>query len=143
MERLELSGITVFDDSYNSNPDSARAAVRVLAGVHGYARRVLVLGDMLELGDLAAELHHELGREAAHAGIDRIVLVGELAKAAAAGAREGGLGSEAVVHVGSTEAAKVVVEETVQEGDVVLVKGSRQMRLERVVEHLVERRGHA
>ena len=143
MERIDLPGLTVFDDSYNSNPDSMRAAVRVLAGLHGFDRRVLVLGDMLELGELAAELHHEIGREAASAGIDRMILVGELAKAAAAGALEGGLSARSVLHVETTEEAAFVVEETVREGDVVLVKGSRRMQLERVVQHLVEHMGPA
>ena len=136
MECVELDGLTVFDDSYNSNPDSLRAAVRVLAGLYGHERRVLVLGDMLELGELAAELHHGVGRDAARAGIDRLILVGELAKAAAAGALEGGLHADSVIHLSSTEEAIAAVDDLVQDGDVVLVKGSRRMRLERLVEHL-------
>jgi UDP-N-acetylmuramoyl-tripeptide--D-alanyl-D-alanine ligase len=140
MERIELPGITVFDDSYNSNPESLRAAVRVLSGLHGFKRRVLVLGDMLELGELAAELHHEVGREAAKAGIDRILLVGELARAAAAGALEGGLTAEAVLHVSSTDEARRVIGGLVTDGDVVLIKGSRRMRLEAVVNTLIEQR---
>ena len=141
MERIELPGLTVFDDSYNSNPESLRAAVRVLSGLHGFKRRILVLGDMLELGDLAAELHHKLGHEAAAAGIDRILLVGELARAAAAGALEGGLAAASVLHVSSTEEARRVIHDVVQEGDVVLVKGSRRMRLEEVVHSLIDQRG--
>ncbi len=141
MERFELEGLTVFDDSYNANPDSLRAAVRVLAGLHGFDRRILVLGDMLELGELAAELHHELGREAAAAGIDRLVLVGELSKAAAAGALEGGLPREAVAHVDTAEEAARVVGQIARERDVVLVKGSRRMRLEEVVRSLCASRG--
>jgi len=141
MERFDFGGLTVFDDSYNANPESMRAAVRVLSGLHGHRRRILVLGDMLELGELAAELHHELGREAAAAGIDRIVLVGELSKAAAAGALEGGLQSEAVVHVDDAAEAAGVLDATAREGDVILVKGSRRMRLEEVVRALCERRG--
>lgn len=141
MERIELNGLTVFDDSYNSNPESLRAAVRVLSGLHGFERRVLVLGDMLELGDLAAELHHKLGQEAALAGIDRILLVGELARAAAAGALEGGLAPDAVLHVSSTAEARAMIDDVVQDGDVVLVKGSRRMRLEDVVHALIDQRG--
>jgi len=136
MERIDLDGLTVFDDSYNSNPDSLRAAVRVLAGLHGFERRVLVLGDMLELGELAAELHHGVGRDAAREGIDLLVLVGELAKAAAAGALEGGLPGEAVVHLPTTEDAIDAIDGLVRDGDGVLVKGSRLMRLERVVDRL-------
>ena len=138
MERIELPGLTVFDDSYNANPESLRAAVRVLSGLHGFERRVLVIGDMLELGELAAELHHEIGREAAAAGIDRLVLVGELARAAAAGALEGGLPREHVFHVETTSDASKLVRELVEVGDVVLVKGSRLMQLEQVVRALVE-----
>ena len=129
MERRELAGITLFDDSWNSNPDSARAAVRVLSGLHGFGRRVLVLGDMLELGEFAAEMHHRIGMEAAQAGVDLIVPVGELGRAAAAGALEAGLAPAAVVHLATTEEALERVPELLREGDVVLVKGSRGLSL--------------
>jgi UDP-N-acetylmuramoyl-tripeptide--D-alanyl-D-alanine ligase len=143
MERIELGGITLFDDCYNANPQSLRAAVRVLAGLHGYRRRVLVMGDMLELGERSAELHRELGREAAHSGVDAILLVGTYVEAAASGAREGGLGAESLVHFRSTEEAALGAAELVRVGDVVLVKGSRGMALERVVGALKERFGPA
>src|SRR6185436_3436734 len=61
LERIQAGRLTIIDDSYNANPESARASVRVLAGLHGHARRVLVLGDMLELGDRAEDLHREVG----------------------------------------------------------------------------------
>ncbi|MBM3977682.1 MAG: UDP-N-acetylmuramoyl-tripeptide--D-alanyl-D-alanine ligase, partial [Planctomycetes bacterium] len=91
LERHELAGITLIDDAYNANPESMRAAVRVLEGLHGYRRRVFVLGDMLELGPSSAELHHALGAEIASRSVDLLVLVGELARAAGAGALEAGL----------------------------------------------------
>ena len=140
LERIQLDGMTLIDDSYNANPESARASVRVLSGLHGHARRVLVLGDMLELGPLAAELHHEIGREAAKSGIDLVVLVGELTRATAAGAIEAGLDENRVVHVGTTEEAIDRIDRLVRPGDVVLVKGSRRTGLERVVAHLSQRR---
>jgi UDP-N-acetylmuramoyl-tripeptide--D-alanyl-D-alanine ligase len=96
---------------------------------------------MLELGELAAEMHYEIGREAAAAGIDRLVLVGELTRATAAGALEGGLAVAAVTHVETAEAAVALMQETLMEGDVVLVKGSRRMRLEVIVQELAERWG--
>ena len=139
MERIDLPGLTLFDDCYNANPQSLRAAVRVLAGLHGFGRRVLVMGDMLELGELSAELHHEIGREAARAGVDALVLVGTYVKAAASGALEGGLSADAVAHFATTEEAARAATELVREGDVVLVKGSRGMALERVVEALRSR----
>ena len=139
LETFELEGLRLVDDSYNANPESARAAVRVLAGMHGHARRVLVLGDMLELGEYAAELHHEVGRTAAAAGIDRLVLVGELCRAAAAGALEAGLDPAAVAHFETRDEAEAALDGLVAAGDVVLVKGSRGMALERLVSALRER----
>ena len=143
LERVDLGGVLLFDDSYNANPDSARAAVRLLAGTHGHRRRVLVLGDMLELGDFAAEMHHELGAFAARAGVDRLILVGELTKATAAGALEAGLAEEALLHLGDTDEAEARIGGLVTDGDVVLVKGSRGMALERVVRALKRQRGGA
>jgi UDP-N-acetylmuramoyl-tripeptide--D-alanyl-D-alanine ligase len=143
MERVELGGVTLFDDCYNSNPQSLRAAVRVLAGLHGYRRRVLVMGDMLELGERSAELHRELGREAAHAGVDSILLVGSEVGAAASGAREGGLAAGSLVRFASAEEAARGAATLVRDGDVVLVKGSRGMALEQVVRALEQRFGPA
>jgi UDP-N-acetylmuramoyl-tripeptide--D-alanyl-D-alanine ligase len=139
MERIELArGLTLFDDSYNANPDSARAAVRVLSGLHGAERRVLVLGDMLELGANAPELHHGIGCDAARAGIDLLLLVGELTRATAAGALECGLAPESVVHLGGIEQALARAPGLLGAGDVVLVKGSRRVGLDRLVATLVE-----
>lgn len=138
MERIEIGGLTLFDDSYNANPESARASVRVLAGLHGHARRVLVLGDMLELGDYAAELHHEIGVLAAEAGVDSLLLLGELTQATAAGAVEGGLPLERVLHFPEVEGGLDVIPGLLRDGDVVLVKGSRSTGLDRLVNRLLE-----
>ncbi|MEO0650614.1 MAG: UDP-N-acetylmuramoyl-tripeptide--D-alanyl-D-alanine ligase [Planctomycetota bacterium] len=141
MERHQFDDVTVFDDTYNANPSSVAMAVRVLEGLSGYRRRVLVLGDMHELGEFEKELHHQVGMEAARAGLEMVVAVGELAKATAAGALEGGLPGEAVIHLERAEQAVEAVPEWVRPGDVVLVKASRAMRLERVVEALIARYG--
>jgi len=135
MERRDLAGLTLFDDCYNANPQSARAAARCLAGMHGHRRRVLVLGDMLELGERSAELHHELGLELGRGReeLDALVLVGTLVKATAAGALEAGFRPEALTHLASTEEAAREIAGLVGPGDVVLVKASRGMALERVV----------
>jgi len=138
LERIEVRGMTLFDDSYNANPESARASVRVLAGQHGHARRVLVLGEMLELGEFGAELHHEIGVHAAEAGVDMLLLVGELTRATAAGALEGGLPADRVVHFDDLHDALEVVPTLLRDGDVALVKGSRATGLDRLVERLVE-----
>jgi UDP-N-acetylmuramyl pentapeptide synthase len=141
MERRELGELTLFDDTYNSNPESARAAVRVLAGLRAEGRRVLVLGDMLELGDSAPEEHHAIGRAVAESGIELLVLVGELVRATAAGALEGGMPAERVVHLGSPVQALASISELVGQGDVCLIKASRALGLERLVERLALRYG--
>jgi UDP-N-acetylmuramoyl-tripeptide--D-alanyl-D-alanine ligase len=137
LEKIQAGPLTVIDDSYNANPESARASVRVLSGLHGHKRRVLVLGDMLELGELAPELHYRIGAEAAQSGIDLLVLVGELTRASAAGALEAGFDENRVVHVESTDEAILRMSTLLAEGDVVLVKGSRRTGLDRLVNHLV------
>jgi UDP-N-acetylmuramoyl-tripeptide--D-alanyl-D-alanine ligase len=138
MERIDLGDLVLMDDSYNANPESAEASVRVLAGLHGHKRRVLVLGDMLELGPSAAEHHHRMGMLAAAAGIDLLVLVGELVRATAAGALEGGLAVGSIVHAGSAEEAADRMPGLLAPGDVVLVKGSRRIGLEKVVARITE-----
>lgn len=135
LERIQVGRLTVIDDSYNANPESARASVRVLAGLHGHPRRVLVLGDMLELGERSAELHREVGIEAALAGISMLVAVGDLAASAAQGAVDGGLAS--VVHLETADDAVRRLPALVRAGDVVLVKGSHNAGLDRVVQALV------
>ncbi len=136
LERKVIGGLTVLDDSYNSNPESARASVRVLAGIHGHARRVLVLGDMLELGERAGELHHEVGRHAAHGAPDALFLVGELSRATAAGALEAGYDPARIHHHEDLESALARIPGMLSDGDVVLVKGSRATRLELLVAEL-------
>ena len=134
LERIEAGRLTILDDSYNANPESARASVRVLSGFHGRGRRVLVLGEMLELGDRSPELHREIGLEAARAGLSMLVAVGDLAASAAQGAVDGGLAS--VVRFESVDDAVAKLPTLVRAGDVVLVKGSRRSGLDRVVQAL-------
>jgi UDP-N-acetylmuramoyl-tripeptide--D-alanyl-D-alanine ligase len=138
MEQHELDGFTLIDDSYNANPESARASVRVLRGMHGFRRRVLVLGDMLELGELSPELHKSVGEYAAEGGIDVLLLVGELTAATAAGALEAGFPADQLFHVASTEEAIARAAGIFGAGDVVLVKGSRRTGLDRLVTQLVQ-----
>ncbi len=138
MEKHVIGDLTVFDDSYNANPDSARAAVRVLSGLHGHARRVFVLGDMLELGEHAPELHHQLGGEVARSAIDLFVLVGELAECAAAGALSSGMPHNRVRHFATVESAERELPKLLKSGDVALIKGSRRMSLERLTRRLEE-----
>jgi UDP-N-acetylmuramoyl-tripeptide--D-alanyl-D-alanine ligase len=137
MVRPGRQGSVVIDDSYNSSPAAAEAALRVLLSEPGRTR-IAVLGDMLELGDHAAAAHREVGRAAAQ--VDRLVALGEYGVEVLAGARMGGMAPERMQLVDSSEAAVRAVGPYL-EGAVVLVKASRGMALERVVEQLLEESG--
>ena len=119
------SGATVIDDTYNANPDSLRAAIAVL--VRSPAPRWLVLGDMGEVGDQGVAFHSEVGDYARAAGIERLFSVGKLARHAAAAF---GPGAE---HFAEVDALTDAVRAALAPGMTVLVKGSRFMRMERVV----------
>ncbi len=121
-------GGQLIDDTYNANPASMRAAISVLAQLGG--KRVLVLGDMGELGADATALHAEIGREARLAGIDRLYALGPLSKSAAA---EFGSGSH---HFDRIEDLQQRLEQELNASTAVLVKGSRFMKMERVVKYL-------
>ena len=126
-------------DCYNANPASTRAAVRLLAQGAAKGRRIAVLGDMLELGPTTADLHAEVGAFVAAEGIDLLIASGDLARNLARGARAAGM--RAVQEAADAPAAAKALLATVRPGDVVLVKGSRGMRLERVVQALRDRKG--
>jgi len=131
-------GVRIIVDCYNANPASTRAAVRLLAESKTAGRRIAVLGDMLELGPTTAQLHAEVGAYVAEQGIDTLIASGPLARNLAQGAR--GAGMAAVQEAADAPAAATQLLATVRPGDVVLVKGSRGMRLERVVQALRDRR---
>ena len=126
-------GITILNDTYNANPQSMRAAVDVLANYSG-AYRIAVLGDMLELGDLGPVLHESVGQFVGSSGIDCLITVGELGKYIAQGAQTAGLGE--VYARPNREEAKVVLEQVLQPGAVVLCKASRGMKFEELVEFI-------
>jgi UDP-N-acetylmuramoyl-tripeptide--D-alanyl-D-alanine ligase len=120
-ERRRLgNGVTVIDDSYNSNPPALSSAVASIAGARGFTRRIVVAGEMLELGVSSAELHRQCGREIARLGIDLIIGVGGAARElVAAAAAEG---AAAIFHETAEEAGAWLAGEA-QSGDLILVKG--------------------
>ena len=127
-KKAATCGAVVLDDTYNANPDSAIAALEVLARAPG--RKFLVLGDMGEVGANGAAFHAEIGRYARAAGIDRLFLLGELCAHAAAAFGEG------AAHYRGIDALLVALETCLNASVTVLVKGSRFMRMERVVQAL-------
>jgi len=132
-QRIELpGGVVLIDDCYNANPMSMRAAIDDLAET-ATARRVAVLGDMLELGPGAGRLHREIGEHAGARGVELLVAVGPLA----AEMRDGFAGEAHCVP--DAEAAVELLQALLRDGDTVLVKGSRAVGLERVAEGLSAR----
>ena len=120
-------GAQLIDDSYNANPASLRAALRVLTQATG--KKILVLGDMGELGAEAAELHGQLGAEARELGIDELLALGELTRHTV---REFGAGAQ---HFTSMEDLLAALDKKLHANTTLLIKGSRFMRMERVVKH--------
>lgn len=127
------NGVHLIDDTYNANPASMTAAFQTLSALRGDAAGFIVLGDMLELGEHASALHRQVGETAARSGARKLYLFGPHAGDGAEGARTGGLGPEAV-YAGSREAIAAELIRHLQPGDWVLVKGSRGMAMESVVE---------
>ncbi|MGE5592509.1 MAG: UDP-N-acetylmuramoyl-tripeptide--D-alanyl-D-alanine ligase [Betaproteobacteria bacterium] len=130
-------GFTVIDDTYNANPASMRAALAALRDVAGGRRKVAVLGNMLELGEISAEAHRELGRVAVAHGCDVLVTVGDLACLAGEEALRLGKGARHIVMCDTNAEAVDALDKLAKPGDVILVKGSRAMRMEEIVSALV------
>ncbi|MDE3149605.1 MAG: UDP-N-acetylmuramoyl-tripeptide--D-alanyl-D-alanine ligase [Acidobacteriota bacterium] len=129
---MEIGGATVLNDSYNSNPEALLSMIRTLAA-RPAARRILVAGEMLELGEQGAALHAACGRAAAAAGIDLVAGVGGNAEHLAGAACAGGVAS---LFLPDAEAAGRWLTQNLQPGDVALIKGSRGVHLERAIEIL-------
>ena len=130
-------GVTVIDDSYNSSPSALKLSLEVLSRTWA-ARRVAVVGEMLELGDLSLSLHQDCGRVAADSRLSRLITIGgPSALALGEAAVEAGLSAGAVSHFETSAAAAAAIAGLVASGDVVLVKGSRGTRTDVVVEQLM------
>ena len=134
---MEIDGATILNDIYNSNPEALGSMIRTLA-TRPARRRILVAGEMLELGEQGPALHAACGRAAAEAGLDLVAGVQGNAEHLAAAACTGGVAS---LFLRDAEAAGRWLKETLQPGDVVLVKGSRGVHLERAIEIVKERFG--
>jgi len=142
MDLIETKdGVLVINDAYNASPDSVRAAIQVLHSVRA-DRRIAVLSDMLELGSEAESAHRYVGEVAAEHQLDRIAVCGESARWIAEGALKAGMESDQVHVFENRDQLTAWLLETLESGDAVLVKGSRGMRMELVVNSLIERYEH-
>jgi UDP-N-acetylmuramoyl-tripeptide--D-alanyl-D-alanine ligase len=132
-------GFTVINDTYNSNPLSAKSALRSIQMIFPHARKIAVLSDMKELGVEAERYHAELGKEVHARGFDVLFTCGEFASDIARGAREAGMDAHNVKHFESKTMLICELAAIVRDGDAVLVKGSRAMKMEEVTDALVRK----
>lgn len=138
MQKVALDGAAIIDDTYNSNPVSLRAAADFLSKVEARGKRVAVVGDMLELGERSGEFHSEVGRYIAGCPIHMLVTVGNRAAKIGEAALSVGMAEDAVVICGTNSEAVAALRTALSEGDIALIKGSRGMKMEEIVEALRE-----
>jgi UDP-N-acetylmuramoyl-tripeptide--D-alanyl-D-alanine ligase len=134
-----IGGLTVLDDCYNANPSSTRTSLATLGGMRTQGRRIAVLGDMLELGGEGERLHREVGNYLVEMGVDELFTFGSLSRHINQGARDKGMPRNKAHHFADFDLMCGELLKSVSAGDVVLVKASRGMRLERVFEFLKDK----
>lgn len=131
---LQSKGPTLIFDAYNANPASVAAALDLLAEhPQETGKRIALLGDMFELGDYAEEAHYTVGKSVALHGIDQLIALGQYAETLACGARAGGLQEQAISVYHDINSLQSTLNKHVKTGDTLLIKGSRGMKLERIL----------
>ena len=134
MQLWQVRGLRIIDDSYNANADSMLAALQTLSEMPCAGRKLAVLGDMAELGETSDAAHREVGSYVAKAKVDQLFTLGESAKKIAQAARANGLPN--VTELADVETAANAVRDFARSGDLILVKASRAMKMERITESL-------
>lgn len=134
-----IKGTLLIDDSYNASLAPMRSALETLAqcSIKPGGEKYAVLGDMLELGASTTDSHREVGLRVAEAGVDFFITVGEAMKAASRAAQEGGLDERQIASFNNSQEAGKFLQEKLKSNDIVLIKGSRAMRMERVVKEVM------
>lgn len=134
MQVVSHNGVTFLNDAYNANPHSMAAALRTLKSMACSGKKVAVLGDMFELGEISTSAHAEVGALAADVPVNFLLLLGEHAAETSRGAQEAGMAATGIVIGESYAALAAMLADTVTCGDIVLIKASRSMVLERVLD---------
>lgn len=123
----------IIDDTYNASPQSAKVALDILMDMPSSGRKMVVMGDMLELGNISEEAHREVGRELVKLGVEYLFVVGERSRDIARGAEEAGMDKDNIYHFPFHKEAGIFLQERLKKDDIVLVKGSRGAKMEKVV----------
>lgn len=139
-DAISISGITILDDSYNSNPNAVMSVLETVTLLNGYSRKIIVLGDMFELGDQASFFHEKIGEVAAKALPDQLITVGSNSRRTHEAAIRAGHPEQHAAHFGDTAEAASFLADFVRSGDLVFVKGSRGMKMDSIITTLRENR---
>jgi len=138
MQRLVVNGVMIIDDTYNSNPVSLRSAIDLLSNIQCDGKKILVVGDMLELGRQSDELHYAVGRYISASGmIETLVTVGNKAAKVAEAALDAGMTEDRVIICKANLDAVNHLRRILGKGDTALIKGSRGMKMEEIVKGIV------
>ncbi|HWP49709.1 MAG TPA: UDP-N-acetylmuramoyl-tripeptide--D-alanyl-D-alanine ligase [Candidatus Limnocylindrales bacterium] len=137
METISHKGILILNDAYNANPSSMKMALKTLKEIPGVGRKIAVLGDMLELGRWSEMAHKGVGEAVADLGIDLLWVLGPYSQFIALGAREKGMEPNRIFLADSHEQIIEKLQHELKEGDTVLIKGSRGMKMEKIVKGLI------
>jgi UDP-N-acetylmuramoyl-tripeptide--D-alanyl-D-alanine ligase len=132
------NGAHVINDTYNANPLSVREALKTLKALRGSGDSAVILGDMMELGNKAGQWHRKMGRAIAETGVKSLFLMGDYGCDTAAGAREKGMAAARILFCETPEQVQDHLQSLLKPGDWVLVKGSRKMKMERIVQMMTE-----
>jgi UDP-N-acetylmuramyl-tripeptide synthetase/UDP-N-acetylmuramoyl-tripeptide--D-alanyl-D-alanine ligase len=139
MEIIKLqNGAYLINDAYNANPASVREALLTLKDLKNAHNAFVFLGDMLELGEAAREMHRRAGMLLATIGVTTVFLQGDFADVTAAGALGGGMNDEQIIFLHNVEEAVAHLKRQLRKGDWILVKGSRRMKMDRIVARICE-----
>ena len=144
--RMEMfstpEGITILNDAYNANPASVAAALRTLSDIDRNSRKIAVLGDMLELGEFAREAHLRVGRLVRQAGVDYLITVGKESRKIVEEAIRLGMDPKKTYRVEEANQAGQIMKEIAKPGDIILVKASRALKLEKALDGFEKRELH-
>lgn len=135
-EVIELTRLTLLNDTYNANPASMVSSLDMLRDFQTKGRRIAVLGDMFELGRLSDDMHYQLGQRVAEAAVDHLILIGPKGAQVRQGAVAAGMDNDCIEHYDDLDQTTQILSSAIAVGDVVLIKGSRGMHMEQLVDHL-------
>ncbi len=133
--------ITLWDDCYNSNPESLRVILKTINHLKDFQRKILALGEMLELGPTGPDFHYQVGKQIAQSSVDLLVTVGKGGLEIDRGAQESGFSSKKIEHFKTAEQATDFLIDQIVPGDFLLVKGSRRVAMDQIVKRIINKGG--